>query len=302
MTHERLPEWLRKPSGAIAKTTELKRLLRNAKLNTVCEEARCPNISECFSRGTATFMILGDVCTRGCRFCSVTTGRPDFEPSNFRKEAIAVAEAAEQLRLRHVVVTSVARDDLADGGAEGFCLTIQEIRRQLPQATVEVLIPDFRGDLPALEKVVAARPDILNHNLETVPRLYRTVRPGAGYRRSLELLLAAKKMSPSLRTKTGIMLGLGERQDEVIQLMRDAAAHEIDIFTAGQYMQPTKDHLPVEKYLTPAEFVWFESEASKIGFMHVYVGPLVRSSYHADEFVMASHTHEIKRQDVAVTQ
>ena len=285
---QRLPEWLRRPPGTSSETAELKRLLRQSGLNTVCEEARCPNISECFGRGTATFMILGDVCTRGCRFCSVTTGRPEFSASQFAEEADEVAKAAEALSLKHVVVTSVARDDLADGGASGFEKTIDALRTRLPEVTVEVLVPDFRGNADAIAAVVDAKPDVLNHNLETVPRLYRKVRPGSNYKRSLELLQAAKERDPDIKTKTGIMLGLGEEREEVLSVMKDAVAHRIDIFTAGQYMQPTRTHLPVERYLPPEEFAEYESTALAIGFSQAFVGPLVRSSYHADEFVDAS--------------
>lgn len=282
----RLPTWLRRPPGSAEETTSLKRLLRTSALNTVCEEARCPNISECFSRGTATFMILGDICTRGCRFCAVTTGKPLMPAHTFGSEAERVAEASEALGLRHIVVTSVARDDLPDGGASGFVQTIAALRRRLPHATVEVLIPDFRGNGAAVDAVVAAAPDVLNHNLETVPRLYRRVRPGASYRRSLELLRRARDVSRGgVATKTGIMLGLGEREDEVFDLMADARAHGIDIFTAGQYLRPSLDHLPVAEYLPPEAFDRYGARAHELGFPHVYIGPLVRSSYHADEHV-----------------
>lgn len=284
-SHSRLPEWLRRPAGSAAETAELKRMLRGAGLHTVCEEARCPNIAECFGRGTATFMILGDVCTRGCRFCSVTTGKPEFREEEFEKEAEELAEAAERLKLRHVVITSVARDDLEDGGASGFIASIKSVRARLPEVTIEVLTPDFRGNEDAIASVVAARPTILNHNLETVPRLYRRVRPGSSYQRSLDFLKFAKSIAPELQTKTGIMLGLGELQDEVQELLEDTHAHDVDIFTAGQYMQPTRKHLPVEEYLRPETFEEYREMAEAVGFRKVFVGPLVRSSYHADEFV-----------------
>ena len=280
----RLPEWLRRPPGSSPETVEIKRLLRKGGLNTVCEEARCPNISECFSRGTATFMILGDVCTRGCRFCAVQTGRPHFSPDNFAKEADEVARAAEKLNLKHVVVTSVARDDLPDGGASGFAATIRALRLSRPEVTVEVLIPDFRGNNEALAIVAEAGPDVLNHNLETVPRLYRRVRPGSSYERSLTLLRSAKEYRSGMRTKTGIMLGLGEQASEVHALLQDAKEFGVDIFTAGQYLQPTRDHLPVQEYLTPEAFECYAQEARSIGIKEVFMGPLVRSSYHADEF------------------
>ncbi len=285
LERKRLPEWLRKPPRSAGETFELKTLLRKSRLNTVCEEARCPNISECFSRGTATFMILGDICTRGCRFCSVHTGKPIFSATEFTGEGERVAEAAESLGLSHVVVTSVARDDLPDGGASGFVATIEALRDRLPKVTIEVLIPDFRGDHKALESVVAAKPDVLNHNLETVPRLYRKVRPGASYKQSLDLLAKAKELFPNVSTKTGIMLGLGETKEEVLELMNDARAHGLNIFTAGQYMQPSKKHLPVVEYVTPEQFDWYSVAGKEVGFDHVFVGPLVRSSYHADEFV-----------------
>lgn len=291
LPRQRLPEWLRRPAGNAEETVQLKKLLREAQLHTVCEEARCPNISECFRSGTATFMILGDVCTRGCRFCSIKTGKPHFSPADFHFEAQRVAEAAKKLKLRHVVVTSVARDDLADGGAEGFVETLQALRSHLPEATLEVLIPDFRGAREPLKKVLLAKPHVLNHNLETVPRLYRRVRPGALYTRSLELLRLAKEFSPlghTVSTKTGIMLGLGETRAEILQLLDDCREYDIDIFTAGQYMQPTREHLSVVEYLHPDEFCWVEEQARARGFQHVFVGPLVRSSYHAGEAI--SHT------------
>lgn len=284
-SQKRLPEWLRKPSAGASSTYELKKLLRKSSLNTVCEEARCPNISECFGRGTATFMILGDVCTRGCRFCSVHTGKPHFPETDFKSEAISVASAAKDLGLKHVVLTSVARDDLADGGASGFVYSIEELRKEIKGVTIEVLIPDLRGNFEALRKIVDAKPDVLNHNLETVPRLYRRVRPGADYLQSLELLAEAKTLRPAISTKTGIMLGLGEKKEEVLELFSDAAKYKIDIFTAGQYMQPTREHLPVEEYISLEDFSWYEEQAKEVGFSHVFIGPLVRSSYHADEFV-----------------
>lgn len=279
---ERLPEWLRRPPGGREETLAIKRLLRSSSLNTVCEEARCPNIAECFSRGTATFMILGDVCTRGCRFCAVKTGKPHFPAQEFEQEAERLAQAVKEMGLKHVVITSVARDDLDDGGASGFASSIDAVRRTTPSVTVEVLIPDFRGKTESLDTVLNAGPNVLNHNLETVPRLYRRVRPGSSYRRSLDLLSYSKTHSSSA-VKTGIMLGLGEEREEVLELMKDVRAANVDIFTAGQYMRPTMEHLPVERYLTPAEFAWYEEQAKALGFPEVYIGPLVRSSYHADE-------------------
>lgn len=280
----RLPTWLRRESGLTKVTRELKTILREHKLNTVCEEARCPNISECFSRGTATFMILGDVCTRGCRFCSVSTGRPSMKESEFQAEALQVVNAIKLLDLNYAVITSVARDDLEDGGASGFVSTILAIREDLPNVSVEVLIPDFRGNLRSLEKIVVAKPDVLNHNIETVPRLYRRVRPGASLKRSLSLLKRTKELDPSIKTKTGIMLGLGESWKEIVDVMYECSENEIDIFTAGQYMRPTREHLPVEKYLKPEEFEEIADFArTKNLFKEIYMGPLVRSSYHAGE-------------------
>lgn len=279
------PEWLRRPPGSAKSTVELKKLLRRTKLNTVCEEARCPNISECFSRGTATFMILGDVCTRRCSFCSVHAGKPTFSEQKFESEAERVVEAANSLGLKHVVVTSVARDDLEDGGASGFVATINGLRRGAAGVTIEVLIPDLRGDSAALQKIVDAGPHVLNHNLETVPRLYRKVRPSAVYGRSLELLQRVKEMNPDILTKTGIMLGLGENEDEVESVMRDAKGVDVDIFTAGQYLQPTRDKLDVVEYLPDDKFKLYETRARAIGFARAFIGPLVRSSYHAEEFV-----------------
>ena len=281
----RLPSWLHRPPGSATATRGIKSMLRSAALNTVCEEARCPNIAECFGRGTATFMILGDVCTRGCRFCSITTGAPVLPEAAFAAEGERVAESTATLGLRYVVVTSVARDDLSDGGASGFVKTIEAIRKKCPGMRIEILIPDFRGDWSALEKVLDAGPDVLNHNLETVPRLYRRVRPGTRYTRSLELLQHAHEYAPHIPTKTGIMLGLGEHPEEVERLMKDAREHFVSIFTAGQYMRPTKRHLPVHEYITPEQFAAYESFAREIGFRALAIGPLVRSSYRADELV-----------------
>ena len=291
------PMWLRRKPGSDRAAHEVKKLLRLSALNTVCEEGRCPNIAECFSRKTATFMILGDICTRGCRFCSVITGRPKLEPKDFSAEGERVAEAAAALKLRYVVVTSVARDDLEDGGASGFVATIGAIRKRLPAVQIEVLIPDFRGRKQSLESVVEAAPDVLNHNLETVPRLYRRVRPGAGYQRSLSLLRSAKAIAEerglSLSVKSGIMVGLGETEPEVVQLFSDARSHGVDIITAGQYLQPTREHLPVVEFISEERFRAYEQSARQIGFSGVFIGPLVRSSYHAGE-VHAAAVEQIK--------
>jgi lipoic acid synthetase len=254
--------------------------MRAKELHTVCEEARCPNIGDCWSRGTATFMILGDTCTRSCGFCAVKTGRPGTLD---RGEPARVGLAVQQMGLRHAVVTSVNRDELADGGAEMFAETIRWIRKLSPRTTVEVLIPDFKGDEAALRTVVEARPEILNHNTETVPRLYRRVRPQADYQQSLALLRRAKEMAPDRPTKSGVMVGLGETREELRQVFADLAAQRVDILTVGQYLRPTADHLPIERYCEPAEFEEMKREALALGFGHVESGPLVRSSYHAEE-------------------
>ena len=281
---ERLPEWLRRPAGSSESTSELKKILRSTSLNTVCEEARCPNISECFSKGTATFMILGDICTRGCRFCSVHTGKPKMSENDFNDEAKRVVEAVKKLNLSYVVITSVARDDLDDGGASGFVATVSEIKKNLPNVKIEILVPDFRGNKEAIASVMQTNIVVFNHNLETVPRLYRKVRPGSSYLRSLEVLKLAKVLAPNVDTKTGIMLGLGEEKEEVFELINDCKKHGIDIFTAGQYMRPSLSHLSVEKYLKPEEFDVYREYAVSLGFKHVFIGPLVRSSYHAGEY------------------
>ena len=272
------PDWLRVrvPSGPT--WGRLRTLLREKNLHTVCEEARCPNVAECWGQGTATFMILGDICTRACRFCAVTTGRPvglDLE------EPERVADAVELMELRHAVITSVNRDDLADGGAGIFAETIRAVRRRCPDTTVEVLIPDFQGDWAALAIVMEEDPEILNHNVETVPRLYKAVRPGARYQRSLDLLRRAKELRPGALTKTGVMLGLGETAEELDALMEDLVRNSVDILTAGQYLQPTPAHLPVERFVPPDEFRAVAERGKAMGLRHVEAGPLVRSSYHA---------------------
>ena len=280
----RLPTWLKREAGAAIATHPLKSILREHKLNTVCEEARCPNISECFSKGTATFMILGDVCTRGCRFCSVSTGKPVMSESEFDLEAQRILQAVTLMNLKYVVITSVARDDLKDGGASGFVKSILSIKNKFPDIQVEVLIPDLRGNWDALASIIEAGPDVLNHNVETVPRLYRQVRPGATMKRSLELLRKSKEFNPKVKTKTGVMLGLGEERVEVEEVMQNSSEAKVDIFTAGQYMRPTREHLPVIRYLEPREFEEYSQFARDNNlFKEVYMGPLVRSSYHAGE-------------------
>ncbi len=276
----RKPEWLKARVPGGENYAKLRALIDGRKLNTVCEEARCPNMGECWNSGTATFMILGDTCTRSCGFCNVKTGKMHFVDED---EPRRVAEAIELMNLRHAVITSVNRDELFDGGAHIFANTLIEIRKRNPQCKVEVLIPDFMGSDEALNIVLNAQPDVLNHNIETVPRLYRTVRPQAHYHRSLEVLERSK--SRGFITKTGIMLGLGETTDEVIEVMADLRAVECDIFTIGQYLQPTKNHLPVDRYVHPDEFKMLKEKGKELGFRHVESGPLVRSSYHAADQV-----------------
>jgi lipoyl synthase len=275
------PPWLKVRISGGANFRELDRIMRSLALHTVCESARCPNMGECWEHRTATFMILGDICTRACGFCAVPSGKPLGPPEE--DEPGRVAEAVERMGLRYAVVTSVNRDDQKDGGAAIFARTIAEIRQRVPDCKVEVLIPDFRGDWTALSTVMAARPDVLNHNMETVPRLYRRVRKGAVYERSLELLRRSREMAPDIPTKTGMMLGLGETREEVLQAMKEIAAQGTHILTLGQYMQPTLEHLPIERYVHPDEFAEFKQLGEQMGFKHVEAGPLVRSSYHAFE-------------------
>jgi len=281
------PEWLRVKFFNGPNYQDLKRIMRTLGLNTVCESARCPNMGECWEHRTATFMILGNICTRACGFCAVPSGKPAGPPDE--QEPERVAEAVERMGLRYAVVTSVNRDDQPDGGAAIFARTISEIRQRVPACKVEVLIPDFRGDWSALETVIAARPDVLNHNTETVPRLYHEVRKGAIYGRSLELLRRAKSLAPEMPTKTGLMLGLGEDREEVLAAMQDLAAQGTDILTLGQYMQPTREHLPIVRYVHPDEFAEYKKLGEQMGFAHVESGPLVRSSYHAFEQEAAAH-------------
>lgn len=274
----RRPEWLKVKIPGGEGYHEIKRLVDQSRLHTVCEEARCPNIAECWSRRSATFMILGDVCTRSCGFCAVKTGRPVWLDED---EPRRVADAVATLNLRHAVITSVNRDELPDGGAAIFAATIRAIRTQLPACSIEVLIPDFKGNEAALRTVLEAQPQILNHNVETIARLYRRVRPQANYRQSLELLERAKKFGAV--TKSGFMLGLGETITEAKDLLNDLQMTGLDIATIGQYLQPTPEHLPVERFVTPAEFQELKEYGLAIGICHVESGPLVRSSYHADE-------------------
>ena len=278
----RKPEWIRVKAGNSAgRFGEIKTMLREKKLHTVCEEAACPNIGECFGRGTATFMILGDICTRRCPFCDVGHGQP--LPPN-PNEPAELADSVSSLKLQYVVITSVDRDDLRDGGAQHFVDVVRAVREASPKTTIETLVPDFRGRMEiAIDILGASLPDVLNHNMETVPRLYKQARPGADYAHSLRLLQSFKQRHPHIPTKSGLMLGLGETDDEILQVMRDLRAHDIDMLTLGQYLQPTTGHLPVLRYVEPARFADFEREAMAMGFRHAACGPLVRSSYHADQ-------------------
>jgi lipoyl synthase len=273
------PKWLRAPAPVGENYRELKDLVTRLELHTVCESAACPNVGECWNRRTATFMILGNVCTRRCGFCAVQKGPPlpvDYD------EPRRVAEACATLGLRYAVITSVNRDDRKDGGAELFALTIEAIRQRLPDCKVEVLVPDFQGSHSAMDMVMNAHPDVLNHNTETVPRLYRQVRLGARYERSLDILRYAKQVQGRIPTKSGLMLGLGETQAEVLSVMRDLRSHEVDILTLGQYLRPSPKHLPILRYAPQHEFDDLKRAGHEMGFAHVEAGPLVRSSYHAD--------------------
>jgi len=274
----RHPDWIKVRPPGNPNYLRLKRILREKNLHTVCEEARCPNIGECWGHNTATFLILGDTCTRGCRFCAIDKGKPlALDPEEPRNVALVVKD----LGLDHIVVTSVNRDDLSDGGSSHFAKTVFWIKALNPGIRVEVLIPDFKGDLKALETVVQAGVHVLNHNIETVPRLYGKVRPGHTYACSVNILKTAKEMRRDVLTKTGMMLGVGETRDEVMTTLCDLRANDVDIVTLGQYLQPSTRQLPVERYVTPAEFQEFKQDAEKLGFRHVESGPLVRSSYHA---------------------
>jgi lipoic acid synthetase len=274
------PEWLKVRAPGSENYLRLRGIMREKKLNTVCEEARCPNIGECWHHGTATFMIMGDVCTRACGYCNVTHGAPlalnPHEPDN-------LARAVDAMSLAYVVVTSVDRDDLPDFGAGGFAATVRAIKARRPECRVEVLIPDFQGDESALRTVLESRPDVLNHNTETVPRLYRAARPGGKYTRALELLDRARTIAPDIPTKTGLMVGLGETRDEIVEVLRDLRQVDCRILTIGQYLRPTQAHLPMERYYAPEEFRDLKRVALDLGFGHVESGPLVRSSYHAHE-------------------
>lgn len=279
-TRLRKPDWIRVKAPTTNAVRDLKKVLRDNRLHTVCEEATCPNITECFGKGTATFMIMGDICTRRCTFCDVAHGRPQAldaeEPAN-------LARTIAQMQLRYVVITSVDRDDLRDGGAGHFAACIEAVREASPAIRIEVLIPDFRGRMDAaLGALAKAPPDVFNHNIETVPRIYRKARPGSDYQHSLDLLKEFKQQHPDTPTKSGLMVGIGETIDEVLEVMRDLRKHDCNMLTVGQYLQPSRHHLAVERYVEPGEFAFLESEGYEMGFTHVASGPLVRSSYHAD--------------------
>ena len=284
------PEWIRvKAASTSTRFNEIKEILRDAKLHTVCEEASCPNIGECFGKGTATFMIMGDLCTRRCPFCDVGHGRPLPLDAD---EPRHLAETIAKLKLKYVVITSVDRDDLRDGGAKHFVDCIAAVRELSPTTRIEILTPDFRGRLDrAIDILNAAPPDVMNHNLETVPRLYKQARPGSDYAHSLKLLKDFKAQHPNVPTKSGLMVGLGETNEEILEVMRDLRSHNVDMLTIGQYLQPSQHHLPVLRYVTPDEFAMFEREAVAMGFNHAASGPMVRSSYHADQ---QAHSAEMR--------
>jgi lipoyl synthase len=280
-----VPDWIRIRVTEGGNFKELKQIVSSRQLHTVCEEARCPNIFDCWNRRTATFMILGDVCTRACRFCAVTSGRPTELDLG---EPLRVADSVAELGLKHAVITSVDRDDLRDGGAGIFARTIRAIRRRSPRTTIEVLTPDFGGDLDSVRTVVDARPDIFNHNTETVPRLYSRIRPKAVYANSLALLRHVKALAPEMVTKSGLMVGLGETEEELLEVFRNMRSHDIDVLTVGQYLRPSKKHAEVVRFYRPEEFARLKEQALAMGFGHVEAGPLVRSSYHADEHIPAA--------------
>ncbi len=284
---ERKPEWLKVKAPGSANYLRLKQLMRELDLHSVCEEAHCPNIGECWEHGTATFMILGDVCTRNCAYCAVSHGRP---PAYDIAEPARVAEAIAQMQLRHAVITSVDRDDLPDFGAYIFAETIRQIHARLPECSIEVLVPDFQGNEDSIRAVLDAEPDIYNHNTETVPRLYKKARPGGRYERLLEIFRIAKRIAPHIPTKTGIILGLGETNEEVVEVMKELREVDVDILTLGQYLRPSDGHIALDRYVTPEEFRELKTIGTSLGFKHVESGPLVRSSYHAWEQVEGYRT------------
>lgn len=288
---KRLPEWMKVPMPGLEKYAHVRKLLEEQHLHTVCQSARCPNIGECFGHGTATFMILGDVCTRNCRFCKVSPGKPEIPDP---EEPEHLANAAVILNLQHVVITSVTRDDLNDGGASHFVRVIEAIRKKSPDMTIEVLIPDFQGSESALRSVLAANPDVLNHNIETVPRLYPKVRPSAIYERSLVLLKRAALLAPEIPTKSGIMVGCGEEWEEIIAVLTDLRRHQCSAVTIGQYLAPGPEYHPVARFVSPDEFKKLEDAARALGFIDVQSGPLVRSSYHAHTIKTNMDAHSEK--------
>ena len=282
---ERKPSWLKVKAPGGPNYARLKTLMRELDLHTVCEEAHCPNVGECWEHGTATFMILGDVCTRNCAYCAVAHGRPPkFDPA----EPSRVAQAIAEMRLQHAVITSVDRDDLPDYGAWAFAETIRQIHDRVPGCSVEVLVPDFQGDEASIAAVLEARPEIYNHNTETVPRLYKRCRPGGRYERVMNIFRLAKRLAPDIPTKTGIILGMGETAEEVVEVMKDLRTVDVDILTLGQYLRPSEQHHPLDRYYTPDEFRRLREIGRTLGFRHVEAGPLVRSSYHAWEQVQAA--------------
>jgi lipoyl synthase len=296
--YQRKPPWLLKKIERNAETREVKHLLRDLGLNTVCEEASCPNLSECFGRGTATFMIGGDRCTRRCHYCDVTTGRPQpLDPTEPRR----VAEAARRLNLKYVVVTAVARDDVPDGGAAHFAATIRNLRQALPSVQIEVLIPDFKGQAAALQSVLDARPDVLNHNIETVRRIFDAVRPQGDYDRTLELLARSKALAPEIPTKSGFMVGLGETSDEICATMRDLRSVGVDLVTIGQYLQPSKAHVPVAEYIPQERYADYRRYGKELGFRATFAGPFVRSSFHAGELLHADLVGDEAAQQPAIS-
>ena len=282
---DRKPSWLKVKAPGGGNYLHLKNIMRDLKLNTVCEEAHCPNVGECWHHGTATFMILGDVCTRNCAYCAVAHGRP---PKFDAAEPARVAEAAKLMSLRHVVLTSVDRDDLPDFGAWSFAETVRLINANNPATSVEVLVPDFQGNEDSIRTVLDAGPDIYNHNTETVPRLYKKARPGGRYERVMEIFRTAKRLAPHIPTKTGVIVGMGETNEEVLEVMKDLRRVDVDILTIGQYLRPSNDHIDLDRYVTPDEFRWFYDQGMALGFKHVESAPLVRSSYHAWEQVQAA--------------
>jgi lipoic acid synthetase len=282
---ERKPSWLKVKAPGGPNYLRLKQLMRDLDLHTVCEEAHCPNVGECWEHGTATFMILGDVCTRNCAYCAVAHGRP---PKFVPAEPERVAEAASTMKLQHVVLTSVDRDDLPDFGAWAFAETIRQIKARSPQTSVEVLVPDFQGKEASIQTVLDAEPDIYNHNTETVPRLYKKCRPGGRYERVMNIFTTAKRLAPNIPTKTGMILGMGETNEEIVEVMKDLRAVDVDILTLGQYLRPSDSHIALDRYVTPDDFRRFYEIGMELGFRHVESGPLVRSSYHAWEQVQAA--------------